>query len=335
MSAPKTYAPCRRCRAMVRLAARRCDFCGAGVPARWLPAVVDRGLRARWLAMGFGGMVGTALLAMTAVSALGNGSDLPPFLASALVWLAGAIGAVAGLSVGSLVGSFIDENWLHPPGPRPLAAVEAHLGQRALQLQTALVHVDSSRKRLRARLSTDEQAPALAALDAAERATRTQLDRMALELERAALLRWQNRLQPIDAGLRLASRDQCEAWLTDLAHIVRDGEEMQHQQLEAARSGRSAERLRARIDELLAACDALRRGLLLRQAAALAEAAPGVAAAFDLRGLVPDLTGGSSVLANSAELAHLDDMLPSLEEEGRRLDSELAAIEAVGGVDDP
>ncbi len=243
--------------------------------------------------------------------------------------------AVAGLSVGSLVGSYLDDHWLHPPGPRPLAAVEAHLEQRALQLQTALLHVDSSRKRLRARLSPEEQASALAALDAAERATRTQLERMALELERAALLRWQNRLAPIDAGLRRASRDQCETWLTELAHIVSDGEAMQRQQREADRGGRGAERLRARLEELLAACDTLRRGLLLRQAAALAEAAPGVAAAFDLRGLVPDLVGGGGVLATGAELADLDDLLPTLEEEGRRLDSELAAIEAVGGVEEP
>ncbi len=323
------FVACRRCDAQVPAEAGRCGFCGAAAPGGWRPELRGHEVRASHVLMAAGGAIGGALV-LVAVGAALEGAAVATWAAAVAIWSGGALGAFGGLSCGAWLGGWLDDEVLYPPGPRPLRAIEAAIVEREARLREALSQIEASRKRLTASVAPDQAAIALQALDAAERASRSQLDRYAVERWRIDLLLWRNRLEPIDAGWRRADPHRCEAWLTVVLEVMAEGAQLRQRMASSplvALPG--AAKTLARLDEALAAAELLRQALVLRQAAALAEATPGIADAFDPATIAPDLGAALDGLALRVEVGRLLDVLPLLEEERARLDAELAAIEEV------
>lgn len=327
--ADESMVGCRRCGFFIARDATRCECCGAGLPGRWLPTAIDRGLRARLAGMGAGGVVGAGLAAWTAAAALGDGLGLPPLVAAAAFWLIGTTGALAGLSVGALFGGWLDDALFHPSGPRPLQAIEARLRARDAELAATELHIAASSKRIAARLDGTHRDRALEALQTAGAATTAQRRRYAVELLRVELLRLRNRLRWIETGWQTATHASCEQRLTALAAASRSLEALTARVAGCGLDGAVFERFLARLEATTAGCDGLRRTLLLRQAAALTAAAPGIDSAFEADARLPAHFDDHDAESERSEFHRLFDVLPLLEREGDRLRAELAALDEV------
>jgi len=332
MSAELTHSRCRRCGSWASVAADRCEFCGAVAPGGWRPEIAGHELRARHGGMALGGALGSVVMVLAVSQVVGH-SGGAVWAAALWTWGLGTVGALAGLSVGALVGGWVDDEHLYPAGPRPVLQVQQRIAERQAALREALAHMSASRKRLSASVATADAEPAIAALEAARRATEAQLDRYAVEMWRIELLRWHNRLTPMESGWQRASHAQCEQWLVELNGAVSEGGSMlSHIAEDALSATPGGTRVVTRLREALSACEVLRQALLLRQAAALAEASPGISEAFHPASRIPSSLEALSQLAVRVEIGRILDVLPLLEEESVRIDAELAAIEEVGPI---
>jgi len=320
------FIRCRRCKAWALRDGGRCELCGVAAPGGWRPELRGSEILGKHVGMVVGGAGGGVLVMITA-AAIAHGAGSGPIATAAASWLGGTVGAIAGLSWGAMLGAWLDDNHLYPPARRSVREIEQRVRRRKAELEASLVHIDAARKRIKATVDADRALPALAALDAAERATVGQIARYHVELWRVELLYWHNRLRPMEASWERADHDTCEAWLTDLMGIVRDGRAMLDRYTASSRSG-TADGLAAitRLQEALDACEALRQGLVLRQAATLTAGSPGIEEAFNPAALSPEALDGLARLGAHMQVGRLLDVLPMLEEESSRLDAEMGAI---------
>jgi len=245
--------------------------------------------------------------------------------------LLGGLTFLAAPFVGMAAGRWLAQSWSQGGiGSREAGSVveiQGRVARRLKGLDGELQRIGKARQRVSEHGGAAHRSAAMDALEAAETATKRMMDHHRVELWRAWMLRWQNGLQPMQQGWADADSTSCERWLDDLQKLRRQGEV----QLEQWRQGALAEQSQARrcIDRLVDAldiCDALREALVLRQAAAIAEQAPGVADRFDAR---------SAALANERigrvpqDIGEYRDAASDLEREAERLRLEWLAIDEI------
>ncbi|MBM4346213.1 MAG: hypothetical protein FJ100_22800 [Deltaproteobacteria bacterium] len=270
--------------------------------------------------VGGGAGVGLALAVTAAFSAAGAGS-----VALAAVGTLGL--ALLGARLGRRHGPALAERYLDARQPRSLLTVRDDLNARVAALNESGKRIAALRAKLTADLAGAQTKGALEVLQAAAQASLRQHDRLSTELWRVSLAQWQNQLQPALATWRTLDDRGAEA---EIARVERARLELQRlvsgwmaQPLANTDSGKQVLVHAGKLDQ---ACEALKRALLLRQALAIAEAAPGVADAFDRSTAAPDVQGQLDVLREREELGEFLSGGTDSADEVHRLQAEQEAV---------
>ncbi|GEM_PF-3505215 len=304
-------------------------MCGAASPIGWRPTVLGGDVMAKDLGKWLGATGGVWLGATVGMISVGG-------VGGALVAIGGIVaGGGMGWSVGSMLGSWLDDQYLYPRRGRSVAEVSSHIARRVSELNAGLEHIAVSRKRVSASVQSATRTSALDALGHAEKATIRQLARYRLEKRRVELAWWNNRIEPLVAGWDRADRETCERWLNDLMAIVHDGKKLLSACEEDAQDGTAAAmRTAEAVSQGLHACEALRQALLVRQAQVVAQSSPGMDEAFSTAALVPIDEATLDRQRTADEIAAMVGDMPGLEEESLRLAAELDAIDEVERITD-
>ncbi len=321
-AAPASHLACRHCSAWVERRADHCPVCGVAAPgSRWRQQVVAIGSNADVGALaGAGAGVGLSFAVLAAVSASGVGGV-------ALAALGTLALALLGARLGRSHGATLVERAIDVRRPRSLLAVRDDLNARIAALNESGKRIASLRAKLTADVAGTQTKGALDVLQAAAQASLRQHDRLSAELWRVSLAQWQNQLQPALASWRTLDDPGAEA---ETQRVERARLELQRlvsgwmaQPLANSDAGKLVLVHAGKLDQ---ACEALKRALLLRQALAIAEAAPGVADAFDRTVAAPDVAGQLDVLRERQELGEFVSGGSESADESQRLRAEQEAV---------
>ena len=268
-----------------------------------LAAAMPVALHAQWLLMFPGGLIGTALT-------LGLGL---------FAWLAGRIWGPA----------LAAQHWEWRQ-PRNVMQTRALVETRLLELAESRAKMCQLGLRLTQQLPGGAQHPALASLRTAVRATEAQYHSHVIHGWQLATATWQNQAQPVLAEWRHFDAPACEGAVAALDKMSRDGAAL----LQAWRAAPEAEDPRGRraielLQRLTDAVAHLRQAVLLRQAAALAQATPGIHEAFDVGVLPGAALSQIDELRQGARDLDLAGPAAELGAENERLRAEQAAIQEV------
>jgi hypothetical protein len=249
------YKRCCSCDYWVTSSDKRCPNCGISDPR------ADRMERTDTLAVeapmtdgtraAFGGFVGMVIGGM-----LMGGMGV-------------AVGVAVGVSLGVLLGA--DRDWAPPEIPNLARKAVDSMKQREETIRQRLDDIARRERNLeetRAQVATLSQAEQVRqVIDQASLSLARQRDRYHAGLWDIALVRWQNRIEPLYADWETLTHESCNQRLRQLEVAREEGEKYvaawSHVELgDAPEAKRCLERLRG----TLAACDQLRENLIVQQA---------------------------------------------------------------------
>ena len=321
-TAPSSHGSCRHCAAWVVVKAAHCPICGiAGPLQKWRIRLMSLGPGAELCAFaGIGLGMATAGVASFALAAVGWSS---PVLSACAI----AAAALIGSRVGRAYGPRWLEHSVDAKRPRSVLAVRDDLHRRIATLNASGLRIAALRAQLSAELPAEQAVGALDVLDAAAQASVRHHERLATELWRVTLVQWQNQLQPALATWRSLGDRQAEQELARLdrarTDLQRTCDDWQRQPLAATDAGKQ---VLAQANKLDRACESLKRALLLRQAVAIAQGAPGIADAYDRRTIPAEVLDQLDVLRERAELGDYLKSPTDATDEAERLRAQTEAV---------
>ncbi len=312
------YKRCRACEFNVTVADSHCPNCGIADPrhgpdprSETLSLEVPMTDGARAALGGFlGALIGGFLMAGMGV----------------------AVGVAVGVSLGVLLGS--DREWnVRPPlstAPVGLVGIEQRIRERLEDLGRREERLGESRKQVARHQSELDAAPegllrnweqVRERIDAAIEMLQRQRERYHAKLWEIALVRWQNRLDPLTADWQALDHEECGRRLQSLDSVQADGRVYLGQWdgvdlTELPEAQRCLGRLRAAHDS----CERLREQLIV-QAATLALRGVDPAEESLSAPVAPDLGAIDSFNAR-ASLGEFSSAFDELEHEYQRLQSE-------------
>lgn len=313
------YKRCCACDYFVTASDARCPNCGIADPRS------DRDPRAETLALeptmtdgtraAFGGVIG-AIIGGFLMAGMGV-----------------AVGMAVGVSLGVLLGA--DRDWSGPELPSLRRSVDSlkHIEELIQQRLAELTDREKRLNETRSMVAEQEALPVSesgerpwervrARIDAAAATLGRQRERYHAKLWEIALVRWQNRLDPLAADWDTLTHDECAGRLQRLDEVQAEGKKYLEQWegvdlVELPEAQRCLDRLRA----ALQSCDQLREQLIVQQATLAIKGIAPADDALDAHLNGPNLTALDAFNARAA-LGEFSSAFDDLESEFARLKSE-------------